>query len=68
MGAYNIKHLQQQLMGLIKGGESTVYIKVQHLMNGYKGSTTKKEIQNLRSILKRNHDTLDKQLQKLENE
>lgn len=68
MGAFNIKFLQKQLMPFSKGSEYTVYMKIIHLFDGYKGRSTNKEVKHLREIIKKNFLEIDKRLEKLEND
>jgi len=66
MGLFNIKHLQNELESSFNGKGSTVYTKIYHLMNGYRGNSTKKEIQCLRNLLKKEFAEVDGILKELE--
>lgn len=68
MALYSIKHIQKKLMTLFNGGEYTVYLKIKNLMDGYVGNSNKREVQALRSFLKKNYEEIDKKLTKIENE
>lgn len=50
------------------GGNSYTYTKVKNMLRGIKGHATKKEIQQLRRLLKSDFREIDEVLEKLENE
>lgn len=51
-----------------EGGNSYTYTKVSNLLSGFKGAATKKEIQQLRKLIKNEFFRVDTVLSKLENE
>lgn len=50
------------------GGNSYTYTKVSNLLSGFKGTSTKKEIQHLRKMINEELTRIDKVLLKLEKE
>lgn len=52
----------------MSGGNSYTYTKVSNLLSGSRGRASKKEIKQVRSIIKEQLNAIDKQLAAFENE
>lgn len=67
MGLINISKLVQAL-GKETGGNSYSYLRITNLLNGIKGNSTRKDIQQIRRILSKELTSVDRTLEKLENQ
>lgn len=57
-----------KVVSMMSGGNSYTYTKVSNLLSGSRGRASKKEIKQVRSIIKEQLNAIDKQLAAFENE
>lgn len=57
-----------KLVELMDNGNHYSYTRVKNLLRGFRGNSTKEDVQHLRKVLKEEHRSVDIVLAKIENE